>query len=704
VSIAPDGSVTIRAGILRVREESSMSSVGELFHFDTAEGAHELNKSAGKFVAFLGESFTIVTSAQGRILELNTDDFYAAIAENRVAHEDRAMRIWANAEGGRRYKNNDAETRRSQILADGEKAVREANDRYGSRVERKQAYIEQAVESRYYGTVVLRLLFNNALAPLPPEPVRPDDSWAGPVMLRLEGPMELAGTYTFEGVDNGVCAIQVEARRTSSDSPIGAPPVTESKRIRLAGGYRAKIEVDLATGSVLSREAVMDLSGLVPAPPTHSAEFGNAVPVTSRATVTVEKEVETNSLHTAETGNVVPVRTEATVSVVQEAETNSLKELRAEADKVLKRTNVSARVNTDVVFKLVERLLEDNQLEDAEEYITRGLELFPWNLEYQMIYAELLAKTGRQEKAEEKATLVLQYGETGELIGRARKLFNKDRLPEFPEISTLPGANHCIVLVPLQECDKWLILRIEEGLSATLGVPVYIQTINAKYPPFSRDRRSIIIDRMRQRLIEEINHVDTVDAMKELNLTREDLDEEDNFLKLAKHLLRNYDAGALEEFEAYLEDSRGNGPQWNADQLQTILSGAVMPYRRKNVAYLGITSVDIYARDYNFLFGWANRLCGIMSYRRFTADFNDDVPNQERLVKRALMQSLSSVGLIYGLKRCTDPTCARAYPHSLSEHDAKKETLCSECRKRFRTTFGEAEKERGHVLTRRGGI
>jgi hypothetical protein len=118
VSIAPDGSVTIRASILRVREESSTGSHGELFHFDTAEGVHELNQSAGALVAFLGESFTIVTSAQGRILELNTDDFYAAIAENRIAHEDQAMRIWATAEGGRRYKNNDVETRRRQSRAD----------------------------------------------------------------------------------------------------------------------------------------------------------------------------------------------------------------------------------------------------------------------------------------------------------------------------------------------------------------------------------------------------------------------------------------------------------------------------------------------------------------------------------------------------------------------------------------------------------
>jgi predicted Zn-dependent protease len=245
------------------------------------------------------------------------------------------------------------------------------------------------------------------------------------------------------------------------------------------------------------------------------------------------------------------------------------------------------------------------------------------------------------------------------------------------------------VLVPLQECDKWLIVRIKEELSAALGIPIYIQTIDMKYPAFSRDRRGILIDQIKQRVIKDIDDFQITDAMKDLNLTKDDLDEEDNVIKLMKYLLRSYDARAIKEFEATLEDSKGKNPQWNADQLQTMLSVAVMPYRRKNVAYLGITSEDIYARDYNFLFGWANRLCGIMSYRRFTADFNNDSPNQERLIKRTLMQSLSSVGLIYGLKRCTDPTCARAYPHSLSEHDAKDETLCSECRNRFRTIFGQ---------------
>ena len=62
-------------------------------------------------------------------------------------------------------------------------------------------------------------------------------------------PLELAGTYTFEGAENDVCTIRVEARRSTSDMPIGAPPATGSQRVRLAGGYRATMKVDQATGS-----------------------------------------------------------------------------------------------------------------------------------------------------------------------------------------------------------------------------------------------------------------------------------------------------------------------------------------------------------------------------------------------------------------------------------------------------------------------
>ena len=372
----------------------------------------------------------------------------------------------------------------------------------------------------------------------------------------------------------------------------------------------------------------------------------------------------------------------------EQARVIPLEELRAQADEVLRQSNVSARKDIEVVFKLVDRLLAENQQEEAEKYLVKALEHFPWNLKYQMVYAEMLSKKGQRKKAEEKATLVLKHAETDELIEWARKILRKDPLAKFTGISTLPGTDYCVVLVPFQECDKWLVGRIKEELSITLGISVFIQTINTKYPPYSRDRRQAIINRLRKQLIENINDIQVAEGMKTLGLNKEDLKEDGNVVKLMKYLLRKSGAEATGQFDTILNDSTGKDPQWDADQLQATLFQAVELYRRKNVAYLGITPVDIYAKDYNFLFGWANTSGGILSYRRFTADFNNDIPNQDRLIKRTFMQSLASVGHIYGIGRCTNPTCARAYPNSLSEHDAKEGKLCSECSNGFRTKFG----------------
>ena len=175
--------------------------------------------------------------------------------------------------------------------------------------------------------------------------------------------------------------------------------------------------------------------------------------------------------------------------------------------------------------------------------------------------------------------------------------------------------------------------------------------------------------------------------MKQLNLNMADLKNDENIVRLMEHLLPANGPTAVEQFKSALKDAEGKNPQWNADELQSLLVKSGMPYRRKNVAYLGITSEDIYAKDFNFLFGWANAENGVMSYHRFTAIFNNELPNQSRLLKRAKMQALSSIGHIFGVKRCTNPTCARAYPHKLSEHDAKEGSLCAQCAEGFKKLF-----------------
>ena len=100
--------------------------------------------------------------------------------------------------------------------------------------------------------------------------------------------------------------------------------------------------------------------------------------------------------------------------------------------------------------------------------------------------------------------------------------------------------------------------------------------------------------------------------------------------------------------------------------------------------------MDLYANENRYVFGMAGirATCGVFSYRRFAGALSDEPPNRERLKQRALKQALSSTGLMFGLPRCTDPTCARAYVNSLAEHDAKQVKLCPQCQQGFAKYFG----------------
>lgn len=372
----------------------------------------------------------------------------------------------------------------------------------------------------------------------------------------------------------------------------------------------------------------------------------------------------------------------------QEVPEPTIDELKQQADAVLDLSNVSARKKIGVVFELADRLLKAEQPELAEKYLSQGLQTSPWDLKHQIVYAKLLASKGQADLSRETANIVLKYAETEDLIEEARQLLDMPPPSAIPDIQSIPGTNYCVVLIPLQGCENWLISSMQEKISKTLGIPVYAQRIEAEYAQPDRDRRGQLLNRMRNNLLENgLEDPQVQAAMTQLNLSKDDLGSEDNLIRLMKQLLAAGNPATIEQFDALLEDSVGKDPQWNADHLQTLLLQAVKPYRRDRIAYMGVTSEDIYAEDYNFLFGWANRQCGVMSYRRFTATFNDEPPNQARLLKRATMQALSSIGFIYGVERCTNPTCARAYPHSLSEHDAKEGTLCPQCRKGFENIF-----------------
>ncbi len=144
-----------------------------------------------------------------------------------------------------------------------------------------------------------------------------------------------------------------------------------------------------------------------------------------------------------------------------------------------------------------------------------------------------------------------------------------------------------------------------------------------------------------------------------------------------------------QEFNNLVEKLEQEG-QYDADRLTTTLDKKTSKTHDPNVAgYIGITEQDIYTSDYNFLYGWHFYNIGVMSYHRFTAEFNDEQQNRPRLRERFAKQLISSAFHTFDIPRCTSPLCARAYPNDIEEHDRKKLDICSECRKQLEQKIRE---------------
>jgi predicted Zn-dependent protease len=366
---------------------------------------------------------------------------------------------------------------------------------------------------------------------------------------------------------------------------------------------------------------------------------------------------------------------------------------KAQADVVLgDPDNIRAAKSSDQVFNYADKLLAQGNEPEAANYLAGGLRLSPWNLKEQLVSAHLLLKSGQTDAAKTKYEMVATYAEVGALRKEALLGLGKVGTWAEPEAArAIPGNGPAVVLAPVGTVETWLLRRLAAELTKNLGIPVYVMDLKTELGAAARSPRALWLRYLKENLKRNPNYLKVMQTLADAKGTDPaKMWDDDIFYPLFIEAVRKSEnaevaAGLEKENQTLLLEKEGG--QWDAELLFQNVKKSTKPWAHDGVIFMGITEVDMFSGDHNYQFAASNVGFSVISYCRFTAKFNQATPNAERLVTRLKKTALSSVGFGFSIPRCTTPWCARAYPNSLEEQDAKEPWLCDICRENFRKAF-----------------
>jgi hypothetical protein len=143
--------------------------------------------------------------------------------------------------------------------------------------------------SKMFNEDQVKELTGNMMNMFPAEPVAIGDSWYDTKSMNFMMPIDIDTTYMLKGVKDGVATIDMVSKMDMGDSskPIVIDP-NNKMSMQLSGTINGTSEVDVKTGMAKKTDMTMNFSGMMKMEPNQDMPQGMTMPMTIKATATVE--------------------------------------------------------------------------------------------------------------------------------------------------------------------------------------------------------------------------------------------------------------------------------------------------------------------------------------------------------------------------------------------------------------------------------
>lgn len=309
-------------------------------------------------------------------------------------------------------------------------------------------------------------------------------------------------------------------------------------------------------------------------------------------------------------------------------------------------------------------LLQAGNKQEALDVLTQHLATSPFDYESHVIFFE---KTEDKTAGTNSAKIVFKNAENQNLIEKAARFLSKEMgtLDQFPLLSP-KDTGFQLILIPLPPCNPWILEEAADIFEEITGIPVQIRRLNNKWEWASPERIA------HQRHIQGI----LVRAKGEnIDFTNW---EKSRYLDEIYNAVRTQDALSKYYASDLMDKVKHDGGQYFVNPYLRQLCNTLSPEQSSDprTMYVGVTSVNIYSGDNNFIFSYGGTdvqsHASILSYHMMLSEptgaaYEYRQRLAERIAKELVPASLKQLNI----PRSTDPSCPYSYSSGLDRLDQK---------------------------------